>query len=322
MRSSEGLGGLRGAEPFSCPKPRPQSRPREDDRLARALVACYFSAHEEEHRSFRMSALAHLAMYDLPEVRPAVENFWKGVARRLRDAGLPDVPLARSRHLTPHESWRHPELLLSQSCGYPALHEFRGHIRIVATPLYDAPGCEGTQHRSFIIVSADSMLKEIAELRGARFALNSWDSNTGMNLPRLSFAAFATHGRFLGEIVETGSHAESLARVAGKRADAAAIDCVTHALLARHRPAVVAKTRVLAASAPSPSLPFVTTRKASEATVSALRQALSEASRDPALEPARAALFLKGVVPSEEESYRVLLDYEGRARGLGYARLA
>jgi ABC-type phosphate/phosphonate transport system substrate-binding protein len=269
-----------------------------------------------------MSAIAHLAMYDLPEIRPAVEDLWKGVARRLRDAGLPDVPLALSRHLTHHESWRHPELLLGQSCGYPALHEFHGLVRIVATPFYDAPGCEGTKHCSFILVSADSNMKEIADLRGARFALNSWDSNTGMNLPRLAFAPFAKHGRFIGEIVETGSHAESLARVADKRADAAAIDCVTHALLARHRPAVVAKTRVLAASAPSPSLPFVTTRKASDATVVALRQALAEALSDPALETSRKALFLKGVAPAEEESYGVLLDYEEKARGLGYARLA
>lgn len=269
-----------------------------------------------------MSAIAHLAMYDLPEIRPAVEDLWKGVARRLRDAGLPDAPLALSRHVTHHESWRHPELLLGQSCGYPALHEFRGLIRIVATPLYDAPGCEGTKHCSFIIVPADSISKQIADLRGARFALNSWDSNTGMNLPRLAFAPFAKHGRFIGEIVETGSHAESLACVADRRADAAAIDCVTHALLARHRAAVVAKTRVLAASAPSPSLPFVTTRKASEVTIGALRQALAEALSDPALETARKALFLKGLVPAEEANYRVLLDYKNKARELGYARLA
>src|SRR4029077_2743963 len=225
----------RGTEPFSYPKrlAKPAASRTTDWRGSCCLILL---GHEEKHRTFRMSAIAHLAMYDLPEIRPAVEDLWKGVARRLRDAGLPDVPIALSRHLTHHESWRHPELLLGQSCGYPALHEFHGLVRIVATPLYDAPGCEGTKHCSFILVSADSNMKEIADLRGARFALNSWDSNTGMNLPRLAFAPFAKHGRFIGEIVETGSHAESLARVADKRADAAAIDCVTHALLARHRP--------------------------------------------------------------------------------------
>ena len=64
------------------------------------------------------------------------------------------------------------------------------------------------------------------------------------------------------------------------------------------------------------------TRKASDATVGALRQALAGALSDPALETARKALFLKGVMPAEEESYGVLLDYEEKALELGYARLA
>ena len=56
--------------------------------------------------------------------------------------------------------------------------------------------------------------------------------------------------------------------------------------------------------------------------VGALRRALVEALAEPALEPARNALFLKGSIPAEEESYRVLLDYEEKARELGFARLA
>jgi ABC-type phosphate/phosphonate transport system substrate-binding protein len=269
-----------------------------------------------------MSMIAHLSMYDFPEIRPAAEDLWNSVGRRLREAGVPHVPLSLARHLTHHESWRHPNLLFGQSCGYPALHEFRGLVRIFATPVYDAPGCEGTQHCSFILVSADSDVKEIAELRGRRFALNSWDSNTGMNLPRTAFAPFAERGRFLGEIIETGSHVESLAHVADKRVDAAAVDCVTYALLARHRPKTVAKTRILAQSAPSPALPFVTAGSASEATVSALRHALAETLADPALEASCKALFLRSVVPSEEEDYRILLDYEEKARELGFAHLA
>ncbi len=269
-----------------------------------------------------MSAIAHLPMYDLPEIRPAVDELWRSIARGLRDQGLADVPVALSRDLTHHESWGHPELLFGQSCGYPSLRAFREHVRIFATPIYEAPGCERATHCSFIIVSAVSRLQQLADLRGSRFALNSWDSNTGMNLARLAFAPWARNGHFLAEIVETGSHAESLACVAENRADAAAIDCVTHALLARHRADLVAKTRVLAATAASPSLPFVTGRSASDATLTALRRAVIEAVAEPALEPARNALFLKGVVPAEEESYRVLLDYEEKARELGYARLA
>jgi ABC-type phosphate/phosphonate transport system substrate-binding protein len=268
-----------------------------------------------------MTAIAHLPMYEFPETRTAIDDLWKAIALRLRDAGLPGVPLILSRDLSHDESWRHPKLLLGQSCGYPAMHEFRGQFRIVATPVHDAPGCEGNRHCSFILVPADSRPREIADLRGARFALNAWDSNTGMNLPRLAFAPFAPRGRFLGEIIETGRHAASLALVADGRADATAIDCVTHALMARHRPSLVAATRVLARTAPSPALPFVTALSASKKTVQALREALAGALAEPALASSRKALFLAGAVPAEEEDYRILRDYEERARALGYPRL-
>jgi ABC-type phosphate/phosphonate transport system substrate-binding protein len=268
-----------------------------------------------------MTAIAHLPMYDLPEVARAADDVWSAIATRLRDRGLRDVPLGLARDMTHHESWCHPRLLLGQSCGYPALNEFRGRLRIVATPIHDASGCEGTQHCSFILVPVDAPWRALADLRGARFALNSWDSNTGMNLPRLAFAPFASRGRFFGEIIETGSHAASLSLVVERRADAAAIDCVTHALLMRHRPALVAGARILALSAKSPALPFVTAGSASEATVQVLRDALVSALTEPTLAPSLKTLFLVGVAPAAEEDYRILRDYEERARELGYPRL-
>jgi hypothetical protein len=169
-----------------------------------------------------MPAIAHLPMYDLPEVRPAADALWQAIGEKLRAGGVADVPRALSRRLTHQESWRHPGLLLGQSCGYPALHQYRDRLRIIAAPIHDAPGCSGTMHCSFIVVRSTAAAQRIADLRGARFALNAWDSNTGMNLARLAFAPFASGGRFLGEIVESGGHAASLASVAAGEADAAA----------------------------------------------------------------------------------------------------
>jgi len=268
-----------------------------------------------------MTAIAVLRMYDLPEIRQATDAVWQAIAERLRAAGLADVPSSLARHIDHHESWRRPELLLGQSCGYPALTGFKDALRIVATPLYDAPGCDGTMHRSFIVVQASSQARSLADLRGRRFALNSWDSNTGMNLPRLAFAPLAAHGCFLGEAVETGSHAASLACVAEGRADAASIDCVTHAHLARHCPSLVGGTRVLASTAPSRSLPFVTARSTPGGTVTALLEALASAFADPALAESLRALFLTGVTPADEGNYAILLDYETEAREMGYPRI-
>jgi ABC-type phosphate/phosphonate transport system substrate-binding protein len=269
-----------------------------------------------------MAPIAQLPMYDPPEVRVANDALWRAIAARLRRMGYADVPIGLARHFDRHEAWRHPGLLLGQCCGYPAITGFRDAVRIIATPLYSAPGCEGTTHRSFIIVPASSRAKCLADLRDKRFALNARDSNSGMNLPRLAFAPLASHGRFFGDIIETGSHAGSLTVVAGDGADGAAIDCVTYALLARHRPSLVARTRVLASTEPGPSLPFVTSRHVGETVVAALRETLSSALADPALVEIRRALFLEGAVAADEADYAILLDYEEKARRMGYGRLA
>jgi ABC-type phosphate/phosphonate transport system substrate-binding protein len=268
-----------------------------------------------------MTAIAQLPMYDFPELREATDALWQAVAERLRQAGERDVPETLARDLPDKESWSHPELLLGQSCGYPAMRDYRRYLRIVATPIYEAPGCSGPNHASFILCGAAAAATSLADLRGARFALNARDSNTGMNLPRLAFAALARGGRFFAEVIETGSHAASLALVAGGGAEAAAIDCVTHAHLARHRPALVAGTRILERTAASPALPFVKAQGGEAARVERLRQALAGALADPALAAARAALRLAGIVPAEAADYAVVLDYEEQARRLGYPEL-
>jgi ABC-type phosphate/phosphonate transport system substrate-binding protein len=274
------------------------------------------------HKASVTHPIAQLPMYDFPEIRGATDAFWRAVAERLRRAGLSDVPGGLSRHFDRHEAWRHRGLLIGQSCGYPAMTEYREALAIIAVPLYTAAGCEGTRHRSFIIVPAGSPARSVEHLRGGRFALNARDSNSGMNLARHAFAPLAARGRFFGAVIETGSHAASLALVAREGADTAAIDCVTHAHLARHRAALVGRTRILAETASGPSLPFVTARGTDRGIVAMLREALAGAAADIASAPGLDALFLAGVAPADESDYAVLLDYEREAQRLGYAELA
>ena len=261
-------------------------------------------------------------MYLLPEIAEATDALWSAIAARLVAAGLADVPLALRHDLGPHEAWRDPDLLFGQSCGYPLMTEFRGRLRAVAAPLYRAPGCVGATHCSFFVVPRKAAARRLADLCGGRFAANSRDSNSGYNLARLAFAPLAAEGRFFAEVIETGSHAASLALIADGRADCAAIDCVTHALWAGHRPTVVAATRILGRSAASPTLPFVTAVSAGDRTVEALRDALAAVMVDPALAPTREALLLAGIEPAENPDYRIVLDYETAARRQGYALLA
>src|SRR5262249_9918497 len=202
--------------------------------------------------------LASLPMYDLPELHAATDAWWQGLARAFRREGIADVPDGLDRRQCYRDAWLARDLLFSQTCGYPLVHALAGRVELVATPSYGAEGCEGSNYCSLVIVRADSTVGAIEDLRGLRCAINGHDSQSGYNTLRALVATVAKEGRFFGSVAVSGSHMASLAIVASGQADVAAVDCVTHGLLARYRPQALAGTRVLCRTASAPSLPYVT----------------------------------------------------------------
>src|SRR5262245_1551480 len=239
-------------------------------------------------------ALASLPMYDLPELRAATAAWWQGLARAFRREGIADVPDDLERRPSYRDAWPAPDLLFSQTCGYPLMHALAGRVELVATPCYGAEGCEGPSYCSFVIVGADSAVRAIEDLRGLRCAINGHDSQSGCNALRSLVATVARGGRFFGGVAVAGSHTASLATVASGQADVAAIDCVTHGLVARYRPQALAGTRVLCRTASAPSLPYVTRAGADADLVRRLRGGLERAFADAASAEARYALLLEG----------------------------
>jgi ABC-type phosphate/phosphonate transport system substrate-binding protein len=108
-------------------------------------------------------------------------------------------------------------------------------------------------------------------------------------------APLAEAGHFFSEATQTGSHAASLKLVAAGKADVAAIDCVTFALLSRYRPSALTNVRELCRSASAPGLPYVASVAIGGQCVAQLRKGLQAVMCDPVLAEARAALLLKGV---------------------------
>jgi ABC-type phosphate/phosphonate transport system substrate-binding protein len=237
-------------------------------------------------------------MYDLPEIRWATDALWAAVAARLAAAGVAAAP-ALTRGPALNELWTDPALLLSQTCGNPYVRHYRDRLRLVATPCYAAPGCDGPRYRSQLVVRANAPGDGLADFRGAVCALNSWDSLSGW----VALAAALPESRFFRGALVTGAHVDSLAAVAAGEADIAAIDCVTYALLQRHRPGALAGLRVIGRTATAPGLPLVTRRDTDDDTVEALRAALRGALADPALAEAHAALLIEGIEILGEADY-------------------
>jgi ABC-type phosphate/phosphonate transport system substrate-binding protein len=237
-------------------------------------------------------------MYDLPEIRWATDALWSAVAARLSAAGIAAAP-ALDRDMGVPELWTAPALLLSQTCGNPYVRHYRDRLRLVATPCYSAPGCDGPRYCSLLVVRQDAPGAGLADFRGAVCAVNEWGSLSGW----VALAAALPEPGFFRAALITGAHADSMAAVTAGEADIAAIDCVTYALLQRHRPGATAGLRVIGRTAPAPGLPFVTRRDAADETVEALRAALRGALADPALDQARAALLLEGIAILGDADY-------------------
>jgi ABC-type phosphate/phosphonate transport system substrate-binding protein len=265
---------------------------------------------------------ASLPMYDLPEVRPALAALWSGLARHLARAGIAEVPAALACEPPVAALWRRPDLLFSQCCGYDLMNEYADALRPVATPCYLAPGCAGPSYRSIVVVAEDSRAGGLEDLRGGVCAINGRDSHSGMSALRALIAPQSRGGRFFTEIRVSGAHTASLAMVARGEADVAAIDCVVHALLARHRPEALHGTRPLTETADAPAPPFVTQARAGEDVVARLRAALIETFDDPVLADARADLLLAGIEVLPLTAYDRIRAFERLAARHGYPVLA
>jgi ABC-type phosphate/phosphonate transport system substrate-binding protein len=236
----------------------------------------------------------------------------------LLDEGLAGLPDALDWPADLTAAWRAPDLLLSQTCGYPLLHELAGQVQLVGIPHYDAPGCDGYSYSSALIVARASPFRSLAELRGAVAGFNEHGSQSGYNALRHAVAPLAGGAAFFSAVQETGRHEASIDAVVRGAIDIAAIDAVTFALIARDQPGRVAAVRVLGFTDPVAGLPFITSARTPARQLAALRRALARLVTDPELEVTRARLLLIGCSFPPASVYQSIAAQEEAAAGLGY----
>ncbi|MBV8746229.1 MAG: PhnD/SsuA/transferrin family substrate-binding protein [Xanthobacteraceae bacterium] len=257
-------------------------------------------------------------MYRLPEVAAATAALWDALRVRLVARGLAIDDVIFADAAAPVPEGIGPHVFFTQVCGYPLFKVFRDQGAILATPSYAFAGCEGPNHCAFFIVRANDPARRLEELRGRVFGCNSRLSNSGMNLPRLALARIARGKPFFQQVVMTGGHLASLDHLHRATIDLCAIDCVTWGLVQKFRPDQAARYRILAQTAPSPSLPFVTSTTTNAPTITTLRDALSALFADAETASIRETLGLTGVSNVDSAAYERLADYEQEANDLGY----
>jgi ABC-type phosphate/phosphonate transport system substrate-binding protein len=262
-----------------------------------------------------------LPMYDPPELHAQVDAWWDGLARAFRAEGIAGVPDRLDRSLALDALWGAPDLLFTQTCGYPLFGAWAGRMRYVATPRHATDGCDGPNYCSFIVVPARSAAQRLEDLRGARCSVSARISHSGYNALRALFAPRAKDGRFFGSVSLSGGHAESVAQLAAGEVDVAAIDCVSYALLSRCRAHVVRRTRIIGRTASAPGLPYATHPDAPPELVARLRAGLARAFADPELAHTRSILLLAGFDVLPDASYDCMFEAEAEAKRRRYLEL-
>jgi ABC-type phosphate/phosphonate transport system substrate-binding protein len=253
-------------------------------------------------------------MYDWPEARADTDAEWTGLRARLTAAGIeapeklvrsnadlpavsggirdsegraiaPDPAALPSDELDFQTLWKHPALLLAQTCWGPMEEGLQEHVLVVGQPSYDGiEGGQGELYSSPILMRRGTTAAVAAPadgravlpldlIRGKRFAFNSLDSMSGfIALARDLEAAGESLAIFPGHI-ETAAHRASIVAVAEGRADVCAVDCRSWHLAKLHEQRA-GDVEVVGWTARRKGLPYITSRHSPPDVVARIRSAL------------------------------------------------
>lgn len=239
-------------------------------------------------------------MYGFPPVRPHLDHLWSLVV-----GAVPSLPPSLEWDVDLHAQWRDPALAISQTCGWPVVTELSdlvtsGAVRVLGTFVPAIADIEGHTYRSVLVARSP----EPGSLVGVRAAVNSTASLSGW--VSLVHAVHGAGASWEGEVLLTGSHADSMVAVRDGRADVASIDALTFALQCRWFPDVVAGLHVVGHGPRVPCLPIIAGPATAAVSTASLRDALRGAVVDASSAAARDALLIRDFVPLDAADYAML----------------
>jgi ABC-type phosphate/phosphonate transport system substrate-binding protein len=304
--------------------------------LTLAALSVMLTAEARVGQAPPLPMISWMSMYDMQEIQAANDEIWENIAKCLHRHGIA-APLSLTRSTTSslYDIWTHPQLLVAQACGYPWITQLKQwNIPLIGTPVYDVSFCYDDDHpnllargfyRSLIIVNSHSHINIPQQLQGKRAAINSIDSNSGMNVFRhfiSQLQAIETRDTNFFEAVKlSGSHFNSMVMVANGSVDVASIDCVTYAHVNKAHPELTENLKIIAKTIATPTLPFISSNSTDANTLETLRMCIEETLENPSTADARKTLFLTGMRRMDEQDYHIIKEIEEQAKRAGYPSL-
>tara|TARA_B100000767_G_scaffold270163_1_gene293300 strand:- start:297 stop:1175 length:879 start_codon:yes stop_codon:yes gene_type:complete len=236
------------------------------------------------------------AMYNQPALLPLWQVWWQAVVPYLKHEGIENMPnqLCWPEDYIAH--WRQPQLLLSQICSLPMIDHLKGQVQYVASPIFSTQLQTGSIYCSLLMVPEHSTVRNLADVRDAKVAINSSDSQSGFGILNHSFmqTGLALETMVAG-YAESGAHVKSLSWLQQGKVDVAAIDCISYHFIAKHQPHLLIGLRSLGKTDYTQGHAWVTSITTSAQTISQLQKGLSKAMAAPELAALQLVLGLVGV---------------------------
>jgi ABC-type phosphate/phosphonate transport system substrate-binding protein len=238
--------------------------------------------------------IANLMMYQRSELTGAHDRYWQLIRKGLQEAGI-QSPETLSQDAEEFFVWKHPELVLSQTCGMPYRTWLHDKVALVGTPDFGVAGCPPGYYRSALVVRADDPRTHVDAFENATFAYNQTFSQSGYAAPYWHIKPL---GFWFENRLHTDQHLLSAKVVAEGRADIASLDAVSWRNIETYEP-FAHKLRVLDWTIPTPGLPLITAPGQNRTAIfTALDQAIAHLK-----ESDRALLGIKGIVQIEKSTY-------------------
>jgi ABC-type phosphate/phosphonate transport system substrate-binding protein len=213
----------------------------------------------------------------------------------------------------------HQNLFLGHTCGYPYVTRWYKSHEPVCVPEFEVPGCDGVRYSSVFVTRADSEKSSPDEFRNSIAAINTRDSNSGMNVLRHEIAQYAQGAPYFNTVVISESHLESMNMVIQGKADIAAIDSVTYHFAVGQDLLDASKLKIIGRSRHTTGLPFVISRNIKfdrEIIVDAMNSCLENIP-----DVHKSFLKIRRFSRVEANDYESIKQLESESRKLGYSKL-
>lgn len=197
------------------------------------------------------------------------------------------------------------EIHMGWICGllYTLQQDQQARYQVLAKPIF--AGHEDPLYFSYLVVRRDSAIQSLADLQAKRLVINDPDSYSGHHALWAHWAKLE-HAPQFASVLESGSHSNSLGRVAAGEADVAAIDCTVFDYgLQSGKPEMQDVLRQLVSigqSSPAPTPPLVMHQSVDPAITQAIQQALLALNQSQWLANFKSA-GLNGLVAACDQDY-------------------